>query len=40
MDEEHLVMVEILLNYGASPNEQDNNEVGKNTPIHKAIERN
>lgn len=33
-------MIESLLKYGANPNIQDNEEIGGNTPVHKAVEKN
>ena len=33
-------MVETLLNYKANPNLRDHEQVGMNTPIHKATEKN
>lgn len=33
-------MIEILLQYGANPNKQENHEIGLNTPLHKATEKN
>ncbi len=30
----------MLLQYGADPNKQENHEIGKNTPFHKAVEKN
>ena len=33
-------MIQALLSRGADPNKQDNEEIGFNTPIHKAVEKN
>ncbi len=33
-------MIEILLRYGANPNQAENHEIGAYTPLHKATERN
>ena len=33
-------MIEVLLQYGAQPNQQENLDVGKSTPMHLAAERN
>ena len=33
-------MIESLLNFKADPNLQDNVEIGANTPVHKAVEKN
>ena len=35
-----MTLVEVLLQYGADPNKQENFEVGENTPFHKAVEKN
>jgi ankyrin repeat protein len=35
-----MTLIEILLQYGADPNKQENHEIGKNTPFHKAVEKN
>ena len=33
-------MIEVLLQYGANPNKQENHDIGQNTPLHKATEKN
>ena len=33
-------MIETLLHYNANPNLCDNDDVGGNTPLHMAVERN
>ena len=33
-------MIEVLLKYGADPNIQDQLDIGFNTPMHKAVEKN
>ena len=33
-------MIETLLQYGADPNIQENEEIGFNTPLHRATEKN
>ena len=35
-----MTLIEILLQYRADPNTQENHEIGKNTPFHKAVEKN
>jgi len=35
-----MTLIEILLQYRADPNKQENHEIGKNTPFHKAVEKN
>ena len=40
MKAENRAIIEVLLQYGADPNKQENYEVGKNTPMHLAAERN
>jgi ankyrin repeat protein len=35
-----MTIIELLLQYGADPNKQENHEIGKNTPFHKAVEKN
>ena len=35
-----MTLVEVLLQYGADPNQAENHEIGKNTPFHKAVEKN
>ena len=35
-----MTLIEILLQYGADINKQESNEIGKNTPFHKAVEKN
>lgn len=40
MKAENRAIIEVLLQYGADPNKQENNEVGKNSPMHLAAERN
>lgn len=37
---ENRTIIEILLQYGADPNKQENFEVGKSSPMHLAAERN
>lgn len=36
----NLTMIKTLLHYNADPNAAENAEVGKNTPMHKAVELN
>ena len=33
-------MIHALLSRGADPNQADNEEIGGNTPMHKAVEKN
>ena len=33
-------MIKTLLEYKADPNLQDHEEIGCNTPVHKAVEKN
>mgnify|MGYP000742770659 CR=1 FL=1 len=33
-------MIETLLQYDADPNIQENEEIGFNTPMHRAVEKN
>ena len=35
-----MTLIELLLQYGADPNKQENFEIGENTPFHKAVEKN
>ena len=35
-----MTLIQMLLQYGADPNLQENHEIGKNTPFHKAVEKN
>lgn len=37
---ENRTLIEILLQYGANPNKTENVEIGQNTPLHKAVEKN
>jgi len=37
---QNLTLIELLLQYGADPNKQENFEIGENTPFHKAVEKN
>ena len=40
VDTKNKAMIEILLRYGANPQIQENIDVGHNTPMHLAVERN
>ena len=33
-------MIDMLLNLGADPNIKENEEIGWNTPMHRAVEKN
>jgi ankyrin repeat protein len=35
-----MTLMEMLLQYGADPNKQENFEIGENTPFHRAVEKN
>ena len=40
MEAQDKVMIETLLKYKANPNITDHEEIGMNTPVHKATEKN
>lgn len=40
MNKENTVLIDILLRYGADPNAQELEEVGENSPMHLAAEKN
>ena len=40
VDAQNTEIIKLLLQYGASPDIQEHEEVGKNTPLHMAVSRN
>ena len=40
VDAQNTQIIQLLLEFGASPDTQEHQEVGKNTPLHMAVERN